>query len=53
MLILLMIQVDVAKSDLNHSNFLMTNQLSRSALNFRWLSRFDSCMPCDDPHSSW
>ena len=53
MLLLLMIQVDGAKSDLNQSNFLMTDQFSRSALNFRWLVRFDSCMPRDDPHSSW
>ena len=53
MLILLMIQVDVAKSDLNHLNFLMTNQLPRSALHFRCLVRFDLCMPRDDPHSSW
>ena len=53
MLLLLMIQVDGAKSDLNQSNFLMTDQLSRSALNFRWLMHFDFSMPCDDPHSPW
>ena len=42
------IRVGSANTDLNRSKILMTKQLSRGALNLRWLMRFDSCMPRDD-----
>ena len=47
------IRVGSANTDLTRSKILMTGRLSRRATNFRCAVPFDSCTPCDDPHTVW